>query len=392
MKNRQGLKVLISGSLLQLFLGIIYVWSVFVLPVSEHFAWKVDSVKLVTSFMLSFFVLGILFGGKLQVKTGTQKVVLTGGLLMAFGMLATSFVPSSAPWLMYITYGIIGGFGVGMAYNSVITCAQKWFPKNRGLATGISVCMFGFSTVVFAPLIELLVRNIGLLNTFRILAAVFFVFVIALFSFIKLPEDTGAAAAASSNDRYQYTTTEMLKTKQFYFIALSMMFCIASYFILNPSFKTLALERGLTDSIATVLVMITGIANTLGRLVVPLVSDKIGREWATFGILSVTAISTVILSFISGIGFIVFVAFIAFCFGGSSGIYPLVTGEYFGIKYIGSNYGAVMVGFALSSLVFPIIINQISNITVKFIVLAIVAAIGGVLILLLRASKNKMKR
>jgi Cyanate permease len=391
MENKQGLKVLITGAILQFFLGIIYVWSVFVKPVSDHFEWAVDKVKLTSSFMLCCFVLGILIGGKLQVKVGTQKIVLTGGLLMAVGMLATSFIPVSVAWLIYITYGIIGGFGVGMAYNAIISCAQKWFPKKRGLATGISVCMFGFSTVVFAPLIEVLVGSVGLLNTLRILAGIFFIFVIALFSFIKLPEETGSAAAAAVTDARQYTTSEMLKTKQFYLIAFSMMFCTASYFILNPSFKTLAGERGLSDSIATLLVMITGIANTAGRLVVPLVSDKIGREYATFGILLITAISTGILCFANGVGVIVMIALIAFCYGGSSGIYPLVTGKYFGVKNIGSNYGAVMVGFAFSALLFPIIMNQITDPAVKFIVLAIVAAVGSILILVLNAT-NKVKK
>ena len=390
MNNKQGIKVLITGALLQLFLGIIYVWSVFVRPVSEFFEWEIDSVKLTSSFMLCCFVLGILIGGKLQVKTGTQKIVLTGGLLMAIGMLATSFVPLKAAWLIYITYGIVGGFGVGMAYNAIISCAQKWFPKKRGLATGISVSMFGFSTVIFAPLIETLVKSIGLLNTFRLLAGIFFVFVIALFSFIKLPDETAASATASVGDTKQYTTSEMLKTKQFYFIMFSMMFCTAAYFILNPSFKTLAAERDLTDSIATLLVMITGIANTLGRLVVPVVSDKIGREYATLSILLITAGATAILSFISGIGFIVMVALVAFCYGGSSGIYPLLTGKYFGVKNIGSNYGAVMVGFALSALLFPMVVNQIPS-TARFIVLAAVAALGGVLIIILNLT-NKAKK
>jgi len=390
LNNKQGIKVLLTGAVLQLFLGIIYVWSVFVRPVSEHFDWAIDSVKLTSSFMLCCFVLGILIGGKLQVKTGTQKVVLTGGLLMAIGMLATSFVPVSAPWLIYITYGIVGGFGVGMAYNAIISCAQKWFPKKRGLATGISVSLFGFSTVIFAPLSEMLVKSIGLLNTFRLLAAIFFVFVVALFSFIKLPDDTATAAAAAVTDAKQYTTSEMIKTKEFYFIMLSMMFGTAAYFILNPSFKTLAAERDLSDSIATLLVMITGIANTLGRLVVPVVSDKIGREYATIGILLITAVATAMLSFISGIGFIVMVALVAFSYGGSSGIYPLVTGKYFGVKNIGSNYGAVMVGFALSALLFPIAVNQIPE-TARFIVLAAVATIGGVLIIILNLT-NKAKK
>ena len=158
-ENKRGLKVLITGAILQLFLGIIYVWSVFVSPVSEFYGMEKSDVKLTTSFMLCFFVVGILVGGKMLAKLGASKVVLIGGLMLAVGMLATAFIPKDFARLIYVTYGIVGGFGVGAAYNAIISAAQKWFPKNRGFATGISVCAFGFSTVVFAPLVEALDRK-----------------------------------------------------------------------------------------------------------------------------------------------------------------------------------------------------------------------------------------
>jgi OFA family oxalate/formate antiporter-like MFS transporter len=390
-ENKQGLRVLVTGSVLQLFLGIIYVWSVFVVPVSQVYEWHVDSVKLTTTFMLSFFVVGILIGGKLLSKIGGQKVVLMGGLMLAAGMLATAFLPKEAPWLIYITYGIIGGFGVGAGYNAVITAAQKWFPQNRGLATGISVCAFGFSTVVFAPLIEALIRQYELRNTFIILAAAFFVVVLALFKFIRLPDESGAAGAPSAAllAKRQFTMTEAVKTKEFYFITFSLMLGTAAYFILNPSFKTEAVGRGLPETIGTVVVMITGVANALGRLGVPWLSEKIGREKAAMTILLATALCALALCFVQGYLFMATIAIIAFCYGGYSGIYPVLTADYFGIKNVGSNYGAVMVGFAISAFSFPYIIRLIDDVTLKFIVLASFAIIGGLLIILLIAKGKK---
>ena len=385
MENKQGIKVLIAGSILQLFLGIIYVWSVFVGPVDALYdSWDAAAVKLMSSYMLSFFVVGILVGGKLQLKIGSEKTVLLGGLMLAFGMLASSFIPDSHVWLMYVTYGIIGGFGVGAGYNTVISAAQKWFPKKRGLATGIGVCAFGFSTVLFAPLIEWLIKSYQVPNTFRILAAAFFLVVIALFSFIKTPKDVAGAASAAASGK-QYTVSEAIKTKEFYFITFSMMFLTASYFILNPSFKTLG---GLTPEMGTILVMISGIANALGRLGVPLLSDKIGREKAVIVISLATAIATASVYFAQGWGVIALVAVIAFCYGGSSGVYPVVTADYFGIKNVGTNYGAIMMGFAASALFFPMIMSFVENPMVKFMALAVVAAAGAFLIILLLNSKK----
>jgi OFA family oxalate/formate antiporter-like MFS transporter len=401
-ESRSGVKVLVAGAILQLFLGIIYVWSEFVAPVSTFFQWELADVKLTSSFMLCCFVLGSLASGRLQSKVSAQKIVLAGGLLMAAGMLVASFIPqtSKAVWLIYAAYGIVGGFGVGLAYNTIITCAQKWFPHKRGMATGISVCMFGFSTVVFAPLVKVLIGfnagtgafdGFGPVVTFRILAAAFAVVTVALFSLVRLPDENaapqGKAAAVLSGK--QYTTGEVLKTGRFYFIALSMMFFTASYFILNPSFKDFASNRGLADTVGTVIVMMTGIASALGRLAVPLLADKIGRENATFAIIVATAVSTAALCINSGAVYIAAVAIIAFCYGGSSGVYPLVTADHFGLKNVGSNYGAVMVGFMISALLFPMIIGRIADMTVKFVVLAILAAVAAAMIILLSRAKKK---
>jgi OFA family oxalate/formate antiporter-like MFS transporter len=292
---------------------------------------------------------------------------------------------------MYGTYGIIGGFGVGAAYNAIISAAQKWFPQHRGFATGVSVCAFGFSTVIFAPLIEMLVVQFGLKNTFLILAAGFFIVVLALFRFIKLPDESASAGApaAALLAKKQFTVTEAIKTKEFYFITFSLMLATAAFFILNPSFKTFAAERGLGESVGTVVVMLTGVANALGRLGTPLLSDKIGREKAAMTIILVTAIGALLLCFAQGFLFMAVIALIAFCYGGFSGIYPVLTADYFGIKNVGSNDGAVMVGFALSALTFPMIISRISDVTIKFIVLASLAAVGVILMVLLMNSKKK---
>jgi OFA family oxalate/formate antiporter-like MFS transporter len=387
--GKRGIVVLVTGAILQLFFGIIYVWSVFVLPVSEHFAWSAEDVKLTSSFMLCCFVLGILLGGKLQAKIGTAKVVFIGGLTMAAGMLLTSFLPLSAPWLIYVCYGILGGLGVGMAYNAIITCAQRWFPHKRGLATGVSVCTFGFSTVVFAPLVEALVGAVGLNNTFRILAAAFFVATVALFRFSALPQvDATRTAAASSGGGRQVTTSEALRTKEFYYIALSLMLGIAAYFILNPSFKTMAVERGLDAAVGTAIVMVTGVANALGRLAIPVLSDKIGREGGALVILLLTAVCAVALAFAQGFLFMAAVAVIAFCYGGYSGVYPLIVGDTFGMDNVGSNYGMVMLGFAASALFMPMIIGAISSDMARFIVLAALAAVGFVMVILLKQANK----
>jgi len=390
-QNKNGLKVLIAGSIIQLFLGILYVWSVFVNPVSAFFNWDPVGVKLTSSFMLCFFVVGILAGGKMLAKINAGKIVLAGGLLLSAGMFASAFLTPSTARLLYFTYGVLGGFGVGTAYNAIISCAQKWFPQNRGFATGISVSTFGFSTVIFAPLTETLLVQYGLRNTFFILAAGFFIVVLALFRFIRLPDESAQTNAASAAllEKRQFNITETIKTREFYYLTLALMFATATFFILNPSFKTFAAERGLDDSVGTIIVMITGVASALGRLGTPLLSDRIGCEKAALTITFVTAVCALLLCFVQGALFMAAIAAIAFCYGGYSGIYPVLTADYFGLKNVGSNYGAVMIGFAISALTFPMIMALITDVTIKFLVLASMAGAALILLILLMLSKKK---
>jgi OFA family oxalate/formate antiporter-like MFS transporter len=391
-ENKQGLKVLIIGSILQLFLGIIYVWSVFKKPVSEFYGWDLFDTGVTANFMLCFFVIGILAGGKVQMKIGVKLTTLIGGLMVAVGMLATALIPTGgkAPvFLIYLFYGIIGGFGVGAGYNAIISTAQKWFPQNRGFATGVSVCMFGFSSVIFAPLATTLIGKFEVKSTFFILAAGFAAAVLLLFSFIKSPEQVPNAAAPVLKGK-QYTTLEMIKTPRFYLIALSLMFGTSLFFIINPDLVILAETRGL-QSFATGLVMFTGIFNALGRLGAPLMSDKIGRELADIIILGATALGAFGLCFANGILLIVIIAVVAFCYGGYSGLYPVLTSGNFGIKNIGSNYGAVMVGFMLSALLFPIVIKRIEGQQAKFITLGVLAIVGVVLVVILKLMNMKVK-
>jgi len=394
-KSGNGINVLILGSIMQLFLGVLYIWSIFVEPVHREFNWRIDSVKLTASFMLSFFVIGIIVGGKLVPKIGSQKVVLGGGLCLALGMLSTSLLPSSVPWIMYITYGIIGGFGVGSGYNAIIVAAQKWFPQKRGLATGIVVCAFGLSTVIFAPLINTLIARFDVRNTFLILGGIFFIATISFFRFIRLPDDIAASssantAAAALLARRQYVLTETIKTKQYYFIAVSLAFATATFFILNPSLITYSTARGVPE-FGTIIVMLTGVANACGRLVVPLLSDKIGREKAALIVIFAISISAAALTIAQGGIFIAAVLATSFCFGGLPGLYAVLASDYFGIKNAGANYGAVMMGFAFSALVFPILIGFIQNSVVKFAVLSVMAVFGIILIIILLLSKKKFE-
>jgi len=374
-ENKQGLKVLIAASILQLFFGMIYIWGIFVLPVSEVFLWDVEAVKLTASFNIGFFVLGTFSGGKLQVRLGATKVTLLGGFMVVVGMFLAAFTPTSAPWLLYITYGIVCGVGSGMGYIAGITAAQKWFPKRRGLATGLCVGAFGLSVSLFAPLIEALLSAFTLQTTFFLLSASFLVIVLLLGRLVRFPGET-VTANAPSYTGIQYTSGQMVRTRAFYQLTLSLLLVTAAFFVVIPAVQTLSIYRGFGAGFATTLLVIAGFSNTLGRIVVPAFSDRVGNEMIVLMLMAVTMLASIVLTFASGALFVVMIALIPMCFGAALSIFPLLTADYFGIRNLGANYGALGIGFAFSALVLPGLVGMLGSYTTRFVAVAILSALG----------------
>jgi OFA family oxalate/formate antiporter-like MFS transporter len=377
--------------IIQLCAGIIYMWSEFKGPVNTYLN---GDFTMTASIMLVSFVMGILIGGQILDRVGCRPTCIAGSILMSVGILASSFVTSESGSLIYITYGVMGGFGVGTIYTCTVSPIQKWFFDKRGFATGMMVCSFGFSLVIFAPLAKYLLREAGVPDTFRIFGIAFLVIcTITSFLIVNPPADYSASPNKTSvlSSQKQYTTKEMFGRKSFYLITFSLFFMLSVYFALNPNFKSLGIDRGLTDDMATIGIMVTGICSASGRLTVTWISDKIGRVNAMFFIISLSAIGAIAVIFANGVLFIVCIAAISFAFGGAAGIYATVTADHFGTKNMGSNYGFVMLGFGASALVFMYLSKQLStgmDFTVPLVITALACVAAFICVLLLKTQRN----
>ena len=383
--------ILAAGMVIQLCAGIIYLWSVFRQPVADHLNWDPGSASLTSSVMLAMFVLGIIFGGYAQDRLGPRKASLAGSILIGIGMICTSLVNKSSPWLVYITYGVIGGLGVGTVYMSTIASVQKWFPDRRGFASGMVVSAFGLSLVVFAPLARTMLSNLGVPGTFLSFGIGFIVICVVCSLFLQNPPagylPKGYTPPTTVSARKQYSPKEVLKTKQFYLLAGALVFTLPAYFILNPIFLSLGTQRGLSEQIAVLGVMITGVSSASGRLIVSWVSDKTGRKAAMIAIAVITLAASLTMIAAKSVLFLVCIVIISFGFGGASGVYSAMTAESFGTKFGGTNFGLVMLGFGISAMVFPIISNRLvegGSYTSSFAVAAATCIVAMVLVLLMK--------
>src|SRR3979490_24165 len=217
MRTNNRWVIAIAGVFLQIALGAVYAWSVFRVPLSKQFGWSISQVTL--TFTISIFVLGFaaFFGGLWLNRQGPRIVAVTGGALYGLGVFLASFSANKLWWL-YLSYGLIGGIGLGFAYIVPVAVLVKWFPDRRGLITGIAVGGFGAGALITAPVATRLIQSVGVLHTFAYLGIAFLIVTVAGGSFMQNPPDgwklegwTPTATETSHRAARDFTLSEALK-------------------------------------------------------------------------------------------------------------------------------------------------------------------------------------
>ena len=381
--------------------GIVYLWSVFQQPVINHYGWSVSSVTMVSSAIIFVYVVGTLIGGVLNDRKGPRFSIVLGAILFCSGLFLTSLLTPAFPvWTIYLTYGVVAGLGVGLVYSAALNVIQKWYPHRRGFATGISVCAFGLSATVLAPLITALIHRFDVSATFRILALTFPVVAFLCSFFVVVPSKAyldGLNLSPAQAKQRDYTPRETLKTLEFWCLALSLLFLPAAYMMIIPRVKTLAIARGMSESLATLTVSLTGVASAVSRLAAASASDKVGRARTIWALTVLTLIASVCMTFATGWFYILAVLLIVAGYSGPAGIFPAMASDSFGVKYSGTNYGMAFLFLGISSPLFTLVSNLVSasgaetgNYTASFVI----AAVGCIvpLVMLPLYDRGKAKR
>src|SRR6202795_4344506 len=222
MKTLNRWYIALAGVLMQLALGAVYAWSVFRVPLVKQFGWSIPEVTL--TFTISIFVLGVsaFFGGLWLNRQGPRIVALTGGILYGVGVFLGSF-SNHGLWWLYLSYGVIGGIGLGFAYIVPVAVLVKWFPDRRGLITGIAVGGFGAGALITAPVATQLIQIVGVLHTFAYLGIAYLIVTVVTGLFMQNPPDgwkpvgwTPTPNQTSHRADRDFTLSEALKTWQWY--------------------------------------------------------------------------------------------------------------------------------------------------------------------------------
>ena len=393
--NRWG--IALAGVVLQVVLGSVYAWSVFRTPLTKQFHWSISEVTL--TFTICIVVLGFsaFFGGLWLGKVGPRTVAVTGAFLYGLGTFLASFSSANHLWVLYVTYGLIGGIGQGFAYIVPVSVLVKWFPDRRGFITGVAVGGFGAGALITAPVATRLIASVGVLHTFAVLGIAYAILGVLASLFMRNPEKdwkpegwVPSAALTAQRSAANHTLGEALRTWQWWalWMILFLNSCAGISLISqeSPVFQELA---KVTVIVAAGMVGIVSIGNAAGRVFWAWVSDLLSRR-TTF---IITFLLQVVLFWflpqVNSAATLTAVAFlILMCYGGGFGTMPAFAADYFGSANVGPIYGLMLTAWGAASAFGPLLVAHMrqanGNYSSGFHALALIVLVATVIPLAVR--------
>ncbi len=351
---------LVLGTVSMLFAGIIYGWSILNEPFLE--IWDKNSLSLNFTITMSFFCLGGFLGARISKRFGIRVAIILAGLLSCAGFCLTSTITGNSVLVLYLTYGVLAGLGIGIAYNAVISTVNAWFPDKKGLCSGCLMMGFGASSLIIGNLASAIMDSWGWQTAYILLGCALGVVLLITAIMLKRPDPGAALPAAKARktsreeafESKDYTTGQMLRRVSFWtaFACLGLLGAVGSSVI---SFaKNLALSVGAQAALATTLVGVLSVCNGLGRIFTGALFDAKGRRFTMMAsnLLTIAAAGVTLLAVsmhslpICVIG----LCLVGMSYGSCPTVSSAFVSAFYGTKYFPTNFSMMNFNLIGSSL------------------------------------------
>jgi OFA family oxalate/formate antiporter-like MFS transporter len=416
--------VVCGAILVQLCLGAIYAWSAFTGKLTAadgafHFT-KTQTQVIFSLGLATFAVVMALIAGKWQAKVGPSKVAMTGGIVLGIGYILAGLSGANF-WGILIGVGLLGGAGIGLGYVCPIATCVKWFPDKKGLITGLAVAGFGFGALIWIKLTSGFVfgtlnltpgwkglygAGMGVSSVFILYGVIFAVVVLLGALVLKNPPDgwkpagwkppTGAAASASG--QANFTTSEMVKTAQYWSLFIIFMVGATAGLmvigVIGLFGKDALTGNGIEAAKAVIIAgtamgLFYSLMNGFGRIIWGSLSDTLGRKNSITIMSLLQGVMMILFYFIGGNewGLYLSAAVIGFNFGGNFALFPAATADFFGNKNVGTNYPWVFMAYGVGGIIGPILGGAMGDAKAwmwAFIPAGIACIIAGVIAMTLK--------
>ncbi len=390
--NRRWL-YLISGIFTMLFSGVLYAWSILKIPFKTQFNWSDSVLAFNFTLTMCFFCLGAFFGSLICKKIGPKITLIISGVLVGIGFVSTGLLSAESPYLIYITYAVLAGTGIGISYNVVVSTVNSWFPDKKGLSSGCLMMGFGISTLLLGNIISALFENenVGWSKAYILLGIVVAVVLVLAGIVLRKPSEDVQFPSPKAKKNVQkesfetkdFTTKEMLKSFTFWraFAFMALITAVGNSVI---SFaRDLVISVDAAPALATTLVGVLSVFNGIGRILTGAVYDALGRKTTMLA-------SNILTIFAAGLTLVAVqvnslpLCIIGLCLTGLSyGSCPTMTSaftaSFYGTKYFATNYSLTNFNLIVASFVATFsnsLLISTGNYTAPFIML-LVLAIGA---------------
>jgi OFA family oxalate/formate antiporter-like MFS transporter len=342
------------GFVIELIFGLLYAWSVFVLPLEAEFGWTRAETSWAFTASFVFFPVGMIAGGRLSEKCSLRATGALCALLLGAGLFLASFT-GTIPWLV-ISFGAIGGFGSGVGTNAAANLLG-WFDKRRGLAAGLLSMGFGLGGLLLGWLASGIIAATGWRVAFRILAAVALAVCLVGFQFLRKPPANPVSGCEGRASTIGLAPSEMLRTTVFWLLILWSLFVSTAGVMVIGHIVPLAVELGVAQAAAVVSMGVLSLANGLGRPVYGALSDRLGLAPAMFlGALLMGAATLLTIPLTRSAGYPGLIAVTILIGSSYGGMVPLSTAsvlQIFGTRHYGTNLGFISSQVAVSAILGP---------------------------------------
>jgi OFA family oxalate/formate antiporter-like MFS transporter len=412
--------IVVGAILIQLALGAIYAWSVYTKPLVEA-GWTKAQTQMVFSAGLAFFAIVMVIAGRMLLTVGPRKLAMASGAVLGAGYILAGIFGAEHFATTLIFIGIIGGSGIGLGYVVPIAVGIKWYPEKKGLITGLAVAGFGFGATLWMALADKLgplgggelIKHIGVSGTFIAFGIAYLVIVLIGSIWMSFPPEnwkpagwnptvaTGYKPGAVTEN---FDSNEMLRTIQFYLILLTFAFGASAGLMsigLMKLWPMKALEaHGISQEVASAsatlaMAVFFALFNGLGRILWGTISDKIGRKLAIIIMMATQGAFVILFQWMAGnvATLYIFAMLIGFNFGGNFALFPTITADTFGLKYVGRNYGWVFLAYAIGGIFGPILggkLGDIDNFPLAFTICGILCFVAVITISLVKPAVKRV--
>lgn len=373
-KNRWFM--VIAAMAIHMCIGSVYAWSVYVNPIQAAMSWTLTDVTITFSVAIFFLGLSAALMGKFVEAKGPRVAATLAAILFGLGTVGAGFaIAIESKILLYLTYGVLGGAGLGIGYISPVSMLVKWFPDRRGMATGLAIMGFGFASAISGPAIKVLIDSVGISATFYTLGSIYFIVMFSAAQYLQnppeayMPENFKEAVASGKKtlkqDLVNITRKEAIGTARFYGLWIMLFINVTcGIAIISVASPLLQEVIGISALAAASAVGFMGIFNGAGRIAWASISDYLSRP-IVFIIFFVTQIIAFYLltTITSILLFQVLLYYIMTCYGGAFASIPAYIGDIFGTKELGAIHGYILTAWALAGLAGPIIIAYVKDST-----------------------------